>query len=440
MDIKAIQDELIKCNRCGYCLRVCPTYQIALTEGTSARGRNSLLEDLIDGDLPDDEGLDIPFFDCLLCGACTVECFTSVKTDELMVQAREQYYQNHGEPAILRYIFRKLLPSPQRMTYVMRLLSIGKRSGLSTLARRLGVLKWIDASLDGAEGLVARMPRSFLWDRLTKIGFKQQQRAGQKVWLLPPSEEAPAPGPRIVYFVGCGTNFLLPDTGEAAIKLLSLAGCEVIVVEHNCCGLPPYSYGDLVAARDLARQNLTIFGNLEADFLVTECASCSSFLKKYPELLGTDPEWAPAAQEFAATVRDFTEIFPELALPYPGHLSDRTVTYHDPCHLVRGQQITEQPRRLLTDFAGLQLREMVEADWCCGAAGSYNIAHPEMSLQILERKIRRAQATDAEVLATACPACIIQLAYGMRQANDSRPVRHIAELIAEGQGIQVGEP
>ena len=211
------------------------------------------------------------------------------------------------------------------------------------------------------------------------------------------------------------------------------------MVEHNCCGLPPYSYGDLVVARDLARQNLTIFDNLEADFLVTECASCSSFLKKYAELLETDPEWAPAAQQFAATVRDFTEILPDLSLPHPSHLSDRTVTYHDPCHLVRGQQITEEPRRLLTDFAGLQLREMVEADWCCGAAGSYNIAHPKMSLQILERKIRRAQDTDAEVIATACPACIIQLTYGMRQTNDSRPVRHIAELIAEGQGIEVGE-
>jgi len=410
-----------------------------LAEATTARGRNTLLRDLINGNIPDDEGLRNPFFDCLLCGACTVECFTDVKTDELMVQAREQFYQTHGEPPILHYIFHKLLPSSRRLTYLMRLLSLGKRTGLSGLARRLGILGWINATLEGAEGLMACMPRQFLRDRLERLGFSRQNHDGQTVWLMDPSDEAQSTGPRVAYFIGCGTDFLLPHTGEAAMKVLSLAGCQIIVVEHNCCGLPPYSYGDIAAARHLARENIRVFQDLGADLIVTECASCSSFLKQYAELLADDPEYTEPAQKFTAAIRDFTEVLAELSLPQPTHSGCLVVTYHDPCHLVRGQQIADQPRQLLVDAGGAQFHELPEADWCCGGAGSYNISHPELSLKILDRKMGRFAETKAEVLATACPACIIQLDYGRRQRDDPRPVRHVAEIIAEGQGLMVGE-
>lgn len=439
MDKEFINSELIKCNQCGYCLRTCPTYQATLTEATTARGRNTLLRDLVAGDIPDDEALGNPFFDCLLCGACTVECFTSVKTDELMVQARQQFYETHGEPPILHYIFHKLLPSPRRLTYLMRLFSLGKRSGLSSLARRLGILGWIDATLEGAEGLVARMPRQFLRDRLTRLGFVQHDRGSQATWALDPPDEARSSGPRVAYFIGCGTNLLLPWTGEAAIKVLSLAGCQIIVVEHKCCGLPPYSYGDLAAARHLARENIQIFQNLDADLIVTECGSCSSFLKDYAELLADDSQFVEPARKFTAAIRDFTEILPELSLPEPTRTGRPTVTYHDPCHLVRGQQIVDQPRQLLVDAGGVVIDELPEADWCCGGAGSYNISHPEMSLRILDRKLRRVAETKADVVTTACPACIIQLSYGLRQRADRRPMRHVAEIIAEGQGLAIGE-
>ena len=439
MDTEFVKAELLKCNQCGYCLRTCPAYQATLLEATTARGRNTLLRDVISGSISNEEALRNPFFDCLLCGACTVECFTHVQTSELMVQARQGFFATHGEPRILHYIFHKLLPAPRRLQYIMQLLRVGKRSGLSDLARRLGILGWIDATLEGAEGLMARMPRRFLRERLSRLGFRKQTEGNRSVRLRARGEQAHAQGPRVIYFIGCGTDFLMPHTAEAAMRVLGLAGCEIMVVEHNCCGLPPYSYGDVAAARRLARQNIQVLAELAADFIVTECGSCSSFLKQYRELLADDPAWSAAADEMAARVRDFTELLSVLSLPEPTRAPGLTVTYHDPCHLVRGQEISEEPRRLLVDAGGATLTELAEADWCCGGAGSYNIAHPDISLKILDRKMRRVAETGAEVLTTACPACIIQLAYGMRQQEHPRPVRHIAEVIAEGQGLVVEE-
>lgn len=431
-----VADELIKCNRCGYCMATCPTYRTLRNERQVARGRNELVRQVSQGRLHLLEELRDPLFECLLCGACTEVCFTSVKTDEIMVRAREAWHDAYGQPPIQQFIFDRLLPYPERMSRLMRLLSLGKRSGLSEIAHRLGILRWINATLDGAQGLVATMPRRFLHDRLTSMGFKKETVDGKTRWRRPRDEDTPASGPSVVYFIGCGTNYQLPRQGEAAMKLLAAAGCEMTVLDNSCCGLPPYSYGDRAAARRLARENLELLGTDDSDLVVTECGSCSAFLKKWPDLLADDP-MKQQAEELASRVRDFTELLPELELPRSERMREVSVTYHDPCHLSRGQGIIEQPRKLLADVAGVELRELTEADWCCGGAGSYNLAHPELSLQILDRKLDRVAETGADILTTACPACVIQLAYGQRLRGSEQPVQHLAEVLADAQGIML---
>jgi glycolate oxidase iron-sulfur subunit len=158
------------------------------------------------------------------------------------------------------------------------------------------------------------------------------------------------------------------------------------------------------------------------DAIVSDCGSCSAFLRKYPDLLG------PAAQSVAERVRDFTQI--ALALELPSLPAPLRVTYHDPCHLARGQGVRAEPRQLL-QRAGCELVELQEADWCCGGAGTYNVMHPDLSLRILARKMANVGATEAEVVATACPACIIQLQYGARHFGPAVQVKHVAEILAE---------
>ncbi len=426
--------ELLRCNKCGYCQSTCPTYAITLDEANVARGRNALAGALQDGDLESLEALRGPFFDCLLCGACTEACFSAVRTDEIMVRAREAFHEQHGQPFVQRFIFRRLLGHPERLAALLRLAGTGKRTGLSRLFRRLGLLRWINATLEGAEGLVEAVPRHFLRDRLQEVGFRRH-RIGRGEELVLPREEGAPLGPRVAYFIGCGTNFQEPRTGEAAIRLLARSGCEVIALPNVCCGLPPYSYGDLDAARELARKNLEMLRRTDAEYIVTDCGSCSRFLKGYAELLEGDPGVA----EVAAKVRDWTEVLVDRPLPPPVRSWEGVVTYHDPCHLGRGQGIREAPRRLLTEAAGATLVELPEADWCCGGAGSYNLSHPEMSLAILRRKLDNVAQTGAQTVATACPACLIQLAYGLRRDDSPMQTRHVAEIVAHAQGIELTE-
>ena len=426
--------ELLRCNKCGYCQSTCPTYAVTLNEAHVARGRNALAGALQEGNLESLEALRGPFFDCLLCGACTQACFSAVRTDEVMVRARQAFHRQHGQPFVQRFIFRRLLGHPERLGALLRLAGTGKRTGLSRLLRRLGLLRWINATLEGAEGLVESVPRRFLRDRLETIGFRRH-RTGRGDELVLPREDGVPLGPRVAYFFGCGTNFQEPRTGEAAIRLLARAGCEVVALSNVCCGLPPYSYGDLDSARELARKNLQVLSGTDAEYLVTDCGSCSRFLKGYADLL----EGEPGVAEVAAKVRDWTELLAERPLPPPIHPWPGVVTYHDPCHLGRGQGICEAPRRLLTEAAGATLVELPEADWCCGGAGSYNLSHPEMSLAILRRKLDNIGRTGAQTVATACPACLIQLAYGLRQDSSPTQTRHVAEIVAHAQGLDLSD-
>ena len=107
------------------------------------------------------------------------------------------------------------------------------------------------------------------------------------------------------------------------------------------------------------------------------------------------------------------------------------MTYHDPCHVVHGQKIRNEPRALLAQIPGLEVVELAEADWCCGSAGTYNLTQPEMARRLQERKIAHIRETGAEAVITSNPGCIIQIAQGLRDQGSPIEVRHIVELLDE---------
>jgi len=222
----------------------------------------------------------------------------------------------------------------------------------------------------------------------------------------------------------------MPQIGMATLELLSRGDFQVLWPEHGCCGLPAYGHGDLEGARIMARKNLEIFQNLDIEAVVSECASCSSFLKKYPVLLAEEPRYAELAQHFSSRVKDFSEFLLPLSLPLPRSLTADTVTFHDPCHLHRFQKIKNQPRELLKKVPGLRLVEMVEADWCCGGGAGLNLAHYDISMKILERKMGNANKTKAQVLITSCPGCLLQLRHGAKINGVEIEVRYLTEFLA----------
>ena len=408
-------DETIAmCNRCGFCQVACPTFRATGHEAGVARGRVALLRALHEGRLAWSTDLEEPLFACLLCGACTTNCFPAVPTAELLIEAREEYLEKVGRKRIHKLLFEHLLPYPERLRRVAKAAALGKNSGLSSVARALGLLRIFGRDFPRSERIVGRMPGYALRDRFRPGVLKGRGE-----------------GPRIGYFVGCGMEIMNPVAAEASLDLLREEALEVHILENSCCGLPARSYGDREAARKLAAGNLEVLSAQPFDRIVTDCSSCAAFLKKYPDLFEPGDPMHAKAKEVAAKVRDMVEqVF---SIP-PHRLEDAAqviVTYHDPCHASRGQGLVAEPRKILESLPGVEYRELPEADWCCGGAGSYALSHFDIAMKILERKIDNVAKTGAGVLATSCPACIVQLAYGVRKRNLPVRVCHLSELVHE---------
>jgi len=383
-------------------------------EHAVARGRNYLAKTLIEGKTDFDKQTKQSIFECLLCGACIENCAPQVPTHEIMTAARYSYIQNYGQSALQHYIFNKLLQDPQRMAQFMKLVSISKRSGVSNFAKILRILGWYGRNISTMEDIIEVMPKTFFRD----------------LWAEQKPDKTSAEF-KVGYFLGCGINYAFPEVGNATVKLLC-KNHNVHVLDNYCCGLPASGYGDVEAAQQLAQKNLQLFKEANCDFYVTDCASCASFLKDYSHLFNPDSEWRELADSFSKKIYDITHFLTKHPINGKFKTDEKTtVTYHDPCHLSHYLKITAEPRQLIKRIEGVDFRELPEADWCCGGAGSYNISHYELSMKIVDRKMQNLLTSGARLLLTNCPGCLIQLSYGVRRYQLNVKVQHISQLLLE---------
>ena len=169
--------------------------------------------------------------------------------------------------------------------------------------------------------------------------------------------------------------------------------------------------------------------------MVTGCATCGSALcREYGQVLGHKSS-VEAWQAMKSTVVDIADFLLRLG-PVPFvHNVPLTATYHDACHLVRGMGVAEQPRSLIRSVPGLRFIEMERADVCCGCAGTFSATHYGLSRQILADKIDDIVATGADVVATGCSACKMQILDGMAHKGAHISVLHTAELLARAYGL-----
>jgi len=219
---------------------------------------------------------------------------------------------------------------------------------------------------------------------------------------------------------------LFGDVHHATARVLARNGFEVLVPRsQRCCGALHAHAGDPEAARALLRANLAAFAGLGIDALVVNAAGCGAALREADAWLPGDAE----AEALARRVRDPLELLDEAGLrPPEGSLALR-VCYDDPCHLVHGQRVREAPRRVLRNLPGLELVPHDDPASCCGAAGTYNLTHPEMAGAVLERKLRALAAADPDVVATGNPGCMMQLRAGAARAGLRFEVLHPVTLI-----------
>ncbi|WP_044895017.1 (Fe-S)-binding protein [Bacillus alveayuensis] len=428
------EDELMNCMRCGFCLPTCPTYiESGFQESHSPRGRIALMKAVVDGLIEPDEDVERTLNMCLGCRACEPVCPSGVNYGHLLEEARDIIQQNkkHSWPVrILRKaVFEGLFPHPERMRTITGLISFYQRSGLQRIVRNTGLLNVLPPQLKDMEKVLPKVP-----------AFKEMKHRPTH---LPAKGETKR---RVAFFSGCLMDTMFMETNDATMKLLQLAGCEIVIPpQQTCCGALHGHGGEKNQAKELAKRNIEAFENLNVDYIITNAGGCGAFLIEYDHLLKDDPMWAERAKAFTEKIKDISAILVELNFHKKGlkHPS-QVVTYQDSCHLRNVMKTASAPRVLLQSIEGLEFREMKDADRCCGSAGIYNIVEPEMSMQILDYKMEQVKETKATTIVTANPGCLLQMKLGIEREGLSDRVRavHIVELLleaAEATGLTVNQ-
>ena len=297
--------------------------------------------------------------------------------------------------------FAVLLPRPRLLGLAAAGLRFYQVSGLRGLVRATGLLKLLPSPLADWEPLLPSLPPA-------------RERA-------PLPELTPADSPRrarVGMLTGCIQQIAFGSQNRATARVLARNGAEVVAPRaQTCCGALHAHAGEHDLAVALAKRTIEVFEAANVDAVVVNTSGCGAHMKAYGTLLADDPAWRERAASFAARVRDLSEFLATEPLRGPLGAVSKTVTYHDPCHVVHGQKISKQPRALLGQIPGLKLVPLKESDWCCGSAGTYNLTQPEMARQLQERKVAHIRETGAEAVVTANPGCIIQIVQGLEAAG-----------------------
>jgi len=411
MDLRALTDT---CVHCGFCLPACPTYQLWGEEMDSPRGRIHLVRQVLDG--ADLSAAVAGHLDaCLGCLACVPACPSGVRYDQIIEEARVLVETRAPRGVVdraLRAGIFALFPYPRRMVALRGPLRLGARLRLAGFARRthptLGAM---------AELAPPVRPRVAL-----------------------PARVAPRPGGRpgparavVGLLTGCVQSAFFSHVSAATVRVLSLEGCDVVIPRgQGCCGALARHAGRSRQAVRQARRTIAAFARAGVDTVVTDVAGCGSAMKGYAELLRDDPKWGPRSVEFAAKVRDVTEVLVGLGEPLATrHPVPLTVAYHDACHLSNGQGVRAQPRELLRSIPDLRLVSAVDSEVCCGSAGVYNLLEPEPAAELGARKAAGLRATGADVVTAGNPGCLLQITAALRRdGGPALPTMHTVELLA----------
>jgi glycolate oxidase iron-sulfur subunit len=432
--LKKYEEIVAACNRCGFCTSYCPTYNASGNESQSPRGRNQLFRAMIEGNLPDPSAAAESIDSCLLCGECTSVCFSEVPTAQLMVVARNYLNEKRGLPFPVGFIFSQLLPHPNRLRWVLKASFLSKRIGLTWVAQKTGLLKLLSPALAAAEDLVTRVPLRFLLDYARADQKRETIRQDDE--LRAPVRAKTAQNPlvtgKIAYMPVCGSQYLRPSVGLATLALLDLLKVDVVIPDVACCGLPAASAGSLPHVALLARKNIERLERGYFDSVVIDDSSCGAHVKEYPRYLQEDAAWLKRAHNLSQKVRDLPTYFVQKGLKerlgrirWQGGL----VAFHDPCKAQYAQKITSPPRELLSAIPGLKLVPIVDADQCCGGAGTYSFTHPEMSQAVLSAKVKNIIASECKIVVTSSASCLTQLAFGLRKAGSGVTALHLTEFL-----------
>jgi glycolate oxidase iron-sulfur subunit len=406
---KALIDE---CVHCGFCLPTCPTYVLFGEEMDSPRGRIYLMNKGLDEEPMNDEM--VRHWDlCLGCMACVTACPSGVQYDKLIESTRQQVerrYERRADDRAFREMIFQFFPYPNRLRAIAAPMRLYQRFGIGDKLRRAGVMQRIPARMRAMEALLPDLPREEKIPDLTGPVGEKRRRVG--------------------VLTGCVQRVFFSPVNAATVRVLAAEGCEVVAPKQGCCGALSTHAGREEESLDFARKTIDTFEDLNLDNVVVNAAGCGSTMKEYGYLLRDDSEYAEKAKAFSAKVRDVSEFLQELGPVAERNPLPVTAAYHDACHLAHAQGVRKQPRQTLKQIPGIDVKEIREAEICCGSAGIYNMVEPEPAAELGERKANNILKTGAQIIVTSNPGCMLQIQSSLKKmGHGGLPMAHPVEVL-----------
>jgi len=416
MDLQETKDMVYRCNKCGLCISTCPVYQQILMEAASPRGKVQVVKNYLEGNLELSKRFKEIILTCLLCENCVVNCPSGVRHDHVFTDLRGELVRRYGLDWKKRLIY-KLLTNEKFLHSFSVFAKLGRNWLLETFAKGMRI---------------GNIPV----ERLPKVNAKPFRDQFNGV-ILPDGE---AKG-RVFYFTGCFTNYFAGDVGQAVVNVLKKLQLEIeIPSRQDCCGLAVILSGEEDLPIKNVEKNISMLTRKEIDAVLVDCATCgAAFKKEYIALLKRKGMDTKEAEILKGKTYDILEYVAERIhlLPFrkDGNEKKIRVTYHDPCHLVRGQGVSEAPRKILKALPQVEFVETKDANMCCGGGGSFQFDFPGVSKGITENKIKNIRETGASVVVTGCPGCRVTIGGNMNDNNQIsvlHPIQLVDRVLSDG--------
>jgi len=398
------------CVHCGFCTATCPTYVLLGDELDSPRGRIYLIKDMLEHDQPATREVVKHVDRCLSCLACMTTCPSGVHYMHLVDHARAHIEETYRRPLLeraFRAFIATVLPNTTLLHWALSTARLAKPLG--PLLAALGLTR-IAAMLRLASTAPPARAESSMGVSRTRVFRPEGERKG-----------------RVALLDGCINPVIGPSIDDAAIRLLTRHGIEVVVAAGpGCCGALVHHLGREKAALHYARSNVDAWmAEIEGeglDAILVTASGCGTTVKDYGYMLRSDPAYADRAAKVSALTADISEYLARLELK-SATPTGLTVAYHCPCSLQHGQKVTREPKALLA-AAGFLVKDVPEGHLCCGSAGSYNMLQPEIARRLAVRKAANIERVAPDLVATSNLGCMVQIG----QAT-AIPVVHLVELL-----------
>jgi glycolate oxidase iron-sulfur subunit len=406
------KDLIDDCVHCGFCLPTCPTYVLFGEEMDSPRGRIYLMNKGLTEEPMNDQM--VRHWDlCLGCMACVTACPSGVQYDKLIEATRgqvERRYERKPQDKAFREMIFQLFPYPNRLRLAAAPLKLYQRLGMREALHRTGAMKLLPKRMRAMEALMPMLTEQREVPQVTGPVGEKRRRVG--------------------FIKGCVQRVFFSNVNTATVRVLAAEGCEVLAPKlQGCCGALSVHAGREEEFQGFARKLIDAFEGLDVDNIIINAAGCGSTLKEYGYLLRDDPEYAGRARAFAEKVMDVSEFIQELGPVAERYPLPVAAAYHDACHLAHAQGVRKQPRQTLKQIPGMDVREIREAEICCGSAGIYNMIEPEPATELGDRKARNVLNTGARMIVTSNPGCMLQMQASLRRMGEHMPMAHPMEVL-----------